>query len=284
MAQIIDGKYVSQQILDKLAQDVCAESKKPSLTVIIVGEDPASKIYVNLKKKKAAQLGFESNVIEMPENTTQEQLLNTIEKLNNDYSVNAVLVQLPLPEHINTNEVLEKISPMKDVDCFHPYNAGQIALGKKPYVYPCTPLGIMTLLDKYNISVEGKNAVVVGRSNIVGRPCAQMLLNRNATVTICHSKTKNLADYTKQADILICAVGCKKLITADMVKDGVVVIDVGMNRTDDGKLCGDVDFENVKEKASFITPVPGGVGPMTICSLMKNTYELFKLQNIDKIC
>ena len=283
MAQIIDGKYVSQQILEKLAQAVCTEDKKPSLTVIIVGDDPASKIYVNLKKKKAAQLGFDSNVIEMPENTTQEQLLNTIESLNNDVSVNAVLVQLPLPEHINTNEVLEKISPIKDVDCFHPYNAGQIASGKKPYVYPCTPFGIMTLLDKYNISVEGKKAVVIGRSNIVGRPCAQMLLNRNATVTICHSKTENLAEYTKQADILVCAVGCKNLVTVDMVKDGVVVIDVGMNRTDDGKLCGDVDFENVKEKASFITPVPGGVGPMTICSLMKNTYELFKLQNVDKI-
>lgn len=278
MAQIIDGKLVSQQILDKLAQDVCAENKKPSLTVIIVGEDPASKIYVNLKKKKAAQLGFDSNVIEMPENTSQEELLSAIDALNKDDSVNAILVQLPLPEHINTNEVLEKISPIKDVDCFHPYNAGQIASGKKPYVYPCTPSGIMTLLDYYNIDVEGKTAVVVGRSNIVGRPCAQMLLNRNATVITCHSKTKNLADYTKQADILVCAVGCKKIITADMVKDGVVVIDVGMNRSDDGKLCGDVDFENVKEKASFITPVPGGVGPMTICSLMKNTFELFNVQ------
>lgn len=279
MAQLIDGKLVSKKILENLSDEILFLAKKPCLAVIIVGDDPASKIYVNLKKKKALELGIESVVVEMPASTSQQELLDKIECLNNDDRVNAILVQLPLPKHIDTKLVLEKINPLKDVDCFHPYNTGQIAAGSKPYVYPCTPKGIIRLLEYYSIPVEGKHAVVIGRSNIVGRPVSQMLLNENATVTICHSKTKNLEEITKTADILISAAGQKNLIKAGMVKDGVVVIDVGMNRTDDGKLCGDVDFYNVEPKAFFITPVPGGVGPMTICSLMQNTFDLYKIQN-----
>ena len=283
MAQIIDGKLVSKKILENLSDEILFLAKKPCLAVIIVGNDSASKIYVNLKKKKALELGIESIVVEMPETVSQEELLEKIEQLNNDKKVNAILVQLPLPQHIDTKIILEKITPLKDVDCFHPYNTGHIAAGTKPYVYPCTPKGIIRLLEYYNIPVEGKHAVVIGRSNIVGRPLAQMLLNENATVTICHSRTKNLEEITKTADILISAVGQRNLIKANMVKDGVVVIDVGMNRTEDNKLCGDVDFYNVEKKASFITPVPGGVGPMTICSLMQNTFDLYKLQNKNQV-
>lgn len=279
MTELIDGKLVSKYFLDSLAIDIGKLEKKPSLAVIIVGDDPASKIYVSLKKKKSMDLGIDSQVIALPKETTQEELLNRIDVLNNDECVNAILVQLPLPSHIDKKAVLEKITPLKDVDCFHPYNAGQIATGNKSYVYPCTPNGILRLLDFYHISVEAKNVVVVGRSNIVGRPMAQMLVNKNATVTICHSKTKNLGEITSAADILICAVGQRNLITAEMVKDGAVVIDVGMNRDDNGMLCGDVDFENVSKKTSYITPVPGGVGPMTICSLMLNTFDLYKVQN-----
>ncbi len=283
MAQIIDGKLVSKKILENLSDEILFLAQKPCLAVIIVGNDSASKIYVNLKKKKALELGIESIVVEMPETVSQEELLEKIEQLNNDKKVNAILVQLPLPQHIDTKIILEKITPLKDVDCFHPYNTGHIAAGTKPYVYPCTPKGIIRLLEYYNIPVEGKHAVVIGRSNIVGRPLAQMLLNENATVTICHSRTKNLEEITKTADILISAVGQRNLIKANMVKDGVVVIDVGMNRTEDNKLCGDVDFYNVEKKASFITPVPGGVGPMTICSLMQNTFDLYKLQNKNQV-
>ena len=279
MTKIIDGKLVSQKILENIADEILFLEKKPSLAVIIVGEDPASKIYVNLKKKKATELGINSTVIEMPETTTEESLLNKIEELNNDEKTNAILVQLPLPKHINTTAVIEKINPKKDVDCFHPYNVGKIATNNKPYVYPCTPKGILSLLEYYDINPEGKKVVIIGRSNIVGRPIALMLLNKNATVTICHSKTKNLEEITKTADILIAAVGKTKLVTENMVKTGAVVIDVGMNRDENGKLCGDVDFSNVKEKVSFITPVPGGVGPMTICTLMHNTLELAKQQN-----
>lgn len=278
MAEIIDGKLVSKKVLNELVEKIKSTSSKTCLAVIIVGNDPASKIYVNLKKKKALELGFNSIVVEMSENTTQTELLNKIEEMNNDTKINGILVQLPLPSHINTNEVIEKISPLKDVDCFHPYNVGRIASNSNPYVYPCTPKGILKLLEHYNIEIAGKNAVVVGRSNIVGRPMAQMLLNENATVTICHSKTKNLAEITRTADILVCAVGSPKLIKNNMVKENAVIIDVGMNRDENGKLCGDVDFENVKEKVSFITPVPGGVGPMTICSLMVNTFELAQMQ------
>ena len=277
MANIIDGKLVAKSVLEDLAKRVETSSKKTGLVVIIVGEDPASKIYVNLKRKKALEMGFESLVVEMPENTTQEELLNKIDELNSNENINAILVQMPLPKHIDSKVVIEKINPKKDVDCFHPYNVGKIASNSDPYVFPCTPKGIMKLLEYYNIEVSGKNAVVVGRSNIVGRPMAQMLLTADATVSMCHSRTQNLAEITKMADILICAAGKAGLITKDMVKEGAVVIDVGMNRNENGKLCGDVDFVGVSEVASFITPVPGGVGPMTICSLMVNAYELSQM-------
>ena len=279
MAKLIEGKVVAQKILENLSDEILFLNKKPSLAVIIVGDDPASKIYVNLKKKKAQELGITSQVIEMNASVTEQELLDKIDELNNNKEVNAILVQLPLPHHINTQKVIEKISPIKDVDCFHPYNMGKIATGLKPYVYPCTPKGIIRLLEYYDIDIAGKNAVVVGRSNIVGRPVGQMLLNSNATVTFCHSKTKDLAKITKTADLLICAAGRLNLITRDMVKEGAVVIDVGMNRKEDGKLAGDVDFFNVETAASYITPVPGGVGPMTICSLMQNTFDLYKIQN-----
>ena len=274
---IIDGKLVANELLENLKNKLVACEKKPTLAVIIVGENPASKIYVNLKKKKAIDLGMNSMVIELPETINQEVLLEKIDELNNDDDVNAILVQLPLPEHIDTQTILKKINPKKDVDCFHPYNVGEISVGNKPCVYPCTPKGILKLLDYYNIEIAGKSVVVVGRSNIVGKPVAQMLLNRNATVTICHSKTKNLTEITRKADILVVAIGSAKFIKSDMVKQDVVVIDVGMNKDENGKLCGDVDFENVKEIASYITPVPGGVGPMTICSLMENTFDLYNV-------
>lgn len=279
MTKLIDGKLVAKEILDNLSEEIHSLEKKPSLAVIIVGEDPASKIYVNLKKKKALELGFDSIVNEMSEDVSQDELLAKIEELNKDAKTNAILVQLPLPKHIDTKAVIEAIDPKKDVDCFHPYNMGKIATGSEPFVYPCTPKGIMRLLEFYDIEIAGKNAVVIGRSNIVGRPMAQMLLNEDATVTMCHSKTKNLSEFTKNADILISAVGKAKFIKKEMIKQDAVIIDVGMNKDENGKLCGDVDFEDVKENASFITPVPGGVGPMTICSLMVNTYDLFKLQN-----
>lgn len=278
MAQLIDGKLVSQKILENLKNEISLLAQKPTLAVIIVGEDAASKIYVNLKKKKAQELGINSTVVEMPVTTTQEELLDKIENLNQDNNVNAILVQLPLPKHIDTKVILEAIIPMKDVDCFNPYNMGKIATGTEPYVYPCTPKGILALLDYYNVDLEGKNVVVIGRSNIVGRPMAQMFINKNSTVTLCHSKTKNLEEITKTADIIVCAVGHPNLLTAKMIKHNAIIIDVGMNRLEDGKLCGDVDFSNVEKIASFITPVPGGVGPMTICSLMQNTFDLYSIQ------
>lgn len=279
MAKLIEGKLVAKKILENLSDEILFLEKKPCLAVIIAGNDPASKIYVNSKKKKAEELGIKSIVIELPENCTQQEILEKIYTLNNDDSVNAILVQLPLPAHINAKEVLEKIHPIKDVDGLHSYNLGHIAAGNKPYSYPCTPMGIMRLLEYYDIPVSGQNAAVIGRSNLVGRPMSYMLLNKNATVTICHSKTKNLTEITKQADILISAAGQKGLVKADMVKEGAVVIDVGINRQQDGSLCGDIDFWSVEPKASYITPVPGGVGPMTICSLMQNTFDLYKIQN-----
>lgn len=279
MAEIIDGKALRNRILEGLKAEVKKLEKKPFLAVIIVGNDPASKIYVSNKKKTALELGFQSVVIEMPENTPEKVLLEKIEELNKNKEVNAILVQLPLPAHISTARVIETVNPQKDVDCFHPFNTGKIAQNARPFVYPCTPKGIIRLLEEYKIPVAGKNAVVIGRSNIVGRPVAAMLTNLDATVTICHSKTQNLSEITKNSDILISAAGSRGLVTADMVKDGAAVFDVGMNRDENGKLAGDVDFEAVKEKASFITPVPGGVGPMTICTLMTNTFELFRRQN-----
>ena len=278
MAIIIDGKQVAENLTNNLEKEVSKFNVKPHLVVIQVGDNTASSIYVNLKKKKAEQIGIKSTVINYPDNISEEELIKKLQTLNSDTSVNAILVQLPLPKHINADNIINVISPQKDVDGFTAENTGNLLNGITPKSYPCTPKGIIKLLDTYNIDVSSKNAVIVGRSNIVGKPVAVMLLNRNATVTICHSRTKNLSDITKNADILISAVG-KKMIFADMVKKGAVVIDVGIFKDENNKTTGDVDFENVKEVASYITPVPKGVGPMTIACLMENTIELFKQQN-----
>lgn len=278
MVQILDGKKLKDEILTVLKVKIDSMDKKPTLVVILVGENPASKIYVNNKKKTAEKLGINSIVINYPETVTECELISIINELNNDSSVNALLVQLPLPEHINSQNITNAISPIKDVDGFTPENFGKLFAGQKPYVYPCTPKGILLLLDKYNIELDGKHVVIVGRSNIVGKPLAQMMLNRNATVTVCHSHTKNLADITKTADVLVSAVG-EKLIEDNMLKPNCVVVDVGIFKDASGKTRGDVEFEAVSEAASFISPVPGGVGPMTITSLMLNTVELFEIQN-----
>ncbi len=278
MAIIIDGKQVAENLTNELAKEVSKLNAKPHLVVIQVGDNTASTIYVNLKQKKAEQIGLKSTVIRYAEDITENELVEKLESLNADKSVNAILVQLPLPKHINADNIINAISPEKDVDGFTAENTGNLLNGLTPKAYPCTPKGIMKLLEAYNIDVNGKHAVIVGRSNIVGKPVAVMLLNKNATVTICHSRTENLTEITKTADILISAVG-KKMIFANMVKKGAVVIDVGIFKDENNKTTGDVDFENVKEVASYITPVPKGVGPMTIACLMENTVELFKLQN-----
>lgn len=274
--KIIDGKAVSLKVKDDLKEQTkkLAEEKGfvPCLAVIIVGEDPASQVYVSNKKKACEYIGYKSLGFELPESTTQEELLELIEKLNGDDSVDGILCQLPLPKHINEETVLNAINYDKDVDAFHPTNVGKIMIGNY-HMLPCTPAGVMELIDSTGVSLEGKNAVVIGRSNIVGKPMSMLLLHRNATVTICHSRTANLKEICANADILVAAVGKANFVTADMVKEGAVVIDVGINRNAEGKLCGDVDFENVKEKAGAITPVPGGCGPMTIAMLMKNTYN-----------
>ena len=277
MAIIIDGNQTAKNITEELKLEVSKMQKKPHLVVIQVGDIPASNIYVNLKHKKAEALGIISTIIKYPETTTEEEVINKIKELNNDNEVHAILVQLPLPKHINKINVIKAISPQKDVDGFTAQNSGDLLNGITPMAGPCTPKGVLRLLKEYNIDIAGKHAVVVGRSNIVGKPLAIMLLNNNATVTICHSKTKNLSEITKQADILISAVG-RKIIFKDMVKKDAVVIDVGIFKDENNKTTGDVDFENVKEVASFITPVPKGVGPMTIAMLMKNTIELTKQQ------
>ena len=276
MTTILDGKKLSKQILDDLTIELSKLDKKPSLTVIQVGANSASEIYVNIKKKTAERIGIVSNVIKYPETLSEKELLQKIEELNSDDTVDAILVQLPLPKHINSKNIIQSISPKKDVDGFHPENVGKISVGIAPYAYPCTPKGVLRLLEEYKIELEGKHVVILGRSNIVGRPLAQMILNKNATVTICHSHTKNLSDITKTADILISAVGVKNIISKDMVKKNSVIVDVGISKVDD-KICGDVDFEKVFKDVSFITPVPGGVGPMTIASLMENTFELYRL-------
>ena len=250
----------------------------PGLAVVIVGDDPASRVYVNNKKKACEAVGFISEEYALPAETTQEELLSLVDTLNNKESINGILVQLPLPKHLDDKAVIEAISPLKDVDAFHAVNVGKIMLGEYDFL-PCTPAGVMEMLHSYEIPVEGRECVVIGRSNIVGKPMGMLLLHENGTVTICHSRTKNLAEVCKRADILVAAVGIPKFVKADMVKDGAVVIDVGMDRDENGKLCGDVDFENVKDKCSYITPVPGGVGPMTIATLMKNTLKACKLQN-----
>jgi methylenetetrahydrofolate dehydrogenase (NADP+)/methenyltetrahydrofolate cyclohydrolase len=272
---IIDGKRIGAHIQEELKTRIEAlknQGKTPGLAVIIVGENPASKVYVSMKEKACERLGIYSKKFSLPENTSQEELLRIVGELNQDKKIHGILVQLPLPEHLNEEAVIEAIQPMKDVDGFHPINVGNLVLGK-PLFPPCTPAGIMELLNHSQIGIKGKNAVVVGRSNIVGKPIAFLLLKEHATVTICHSKTKSLADEIRRADILIAAIGRPKMITADMVKEGAVVIDVGVNRLPDGKLAGDVDFEGMKDKVSAITPVPGGVGPMTITMLMANTVK-----------
>nr|QGT49803.1 bifunctional protein FolD [uncultured Candidatus Melainabacteria bacterium] len=274
MAEILDGKKLREKLLGDLKQQIDKFQTKPSLVVILVGDNPASKIYVNNKKKTAQNLGINSQVINYPANITEKELLKKIDELNNDKSVTAILVQLPLPEHISKENVINAICPYKDVDGFTPYNFGKLFSGAQPVVYPCTPKGILLLLDEYGIKLKGKHAVIVGRSNIVGKPLSQMLLNRDATVTVCHSCSENLADIIKTADIVVSAAG-KNIIKGKMLKSGCVVIDVGIFKDENGKTRGDVDFESASQVASYISPVPGGVGPMTITSLMLNTVELF---------
>lgn len=274
MAHIIDGKKISASLRANIAERTAEFTKKtgvrPGLAVIIVGSNQASQVYVRNKHKACAEVGFYSEVHEMPENTTMDELLSKIDELKNNASVHGILVQLPLPAHLDEKAVINAIPPEKDVDAFHPINTGKIMIGD-PLLLPCTPAGVMKMLEYEKIDVSGKECVVVGRSNIVGKPMAMLLLGANGTVTICHSKTKNLAEVTRRADILVSAVGKAHFITADMVREGAVVIDVGMNRDENGKLCGDVDFASVSEKASAITPVPGGVGVMTITMLLENT-------------
>ena len=273
---IIDGKKISQDIKNELREEVDNLKKtgvNPGLAVILVGNNPASKVYVSNKKKACEYIGIRSFSYELPEETTEEELLKLINDLNNNQEVHGILVQLPLPNHINENKVLLSIDPSKDVDCFHPYNVGMISIGELNGFLPCTPAGIIELIKRSNIDIEGKNCVVVGRSNIVGKPVANLLLSHNGTVTICHSRTKNLEEICKEADILVAAIGKANFITENMVKEGAVLIDVGINRLENGKLCGDIDFENCKNKAMAITPVPGGVGPMTIAMLMKNCVK-----------
>ena len=273
MAIILDGKQLRDKIFESLKQKLNKMNKKPTLAVVLVGENPASQIYVRNKKKTAEKLGINSISIEYPTNISEKELLNKIDELNNDPNVTAILVQLPLPEHINKNKIIDAILPQKDVDGLTPYNLGKLFSGEEPYVYPCTPKGILLLLDEYGIELNGKNVVVIGRSNLVGKPVAQMLLKQNATVTMCHSHTKNLSQITKTADIIVSAVG-KKVIGEKMLKSDCVIVDVGIFRDENGKISGDVDFENASKIAAYISPVPGGVGPMTIASLMLNTVEL----------
>jgi len=285
MDNLISGTKVAsllQQEIERETQDLFnLTGKRPNLTVIIVGNNPASLAYVKNKHKFATLVGFDSNTITLPVDILESELLEQVVALNNDDRVNGILVQLPLPKHINEQNVIRAINPLKDVDGFHPEQVGNLSIGIDSFTLkPCTPSGIITLLNSHDIKIDGSHAVIIGRSNIVGKPIANMLLSLDATVSICHSKTPNLKDFTKNADILIVAIGKSKFVTADMIKDGAVVIDVGINRGEDGLLVGDVDFENVKGKAAFITPVPGGVGPMTIAMLMKNTLQAFKNQLI----
>lgn len=278
---LIDGKAVSLQVKQQVKQE-CDKLKTkgvtPGLAVIIVGDDPASQVYVRNKEKACEECGFYSVKYALDANTTQSELNALIDKLNKDEKINGILCQLPLPKHLDDKEVINRIDPIKDVDAFHPVNVGAIMIGDYNFL-PCTPAGVMELIHSTGVDVTGKKAVVIGRSNIVGKPMAMLLLHENATVEITHSKTLDLKSITKEADILVAAIGRAKFVTADMVKNGAIVIDVGMNRDENGKLCGDVDFENVKDKCSFITPVPGGVGPMTISMLMRNTLTAAKLQN-----
>lgn len=281
MARIIDGKAISAEVRAEIKKDVDTLAEKGinvRLAVVIVGDDPASQIYVRNKKKACDETGIASEIIAMPAETTEEELISVLDGLNSRREINGILVQLPLPKHINEKNIIAHIDPKKDVDAFCDENVGRIMTGKFSFL-PCTPAGIIELLHRIGISAEGKECVVIGRSNIVGKPMAMLLLHENGTVTICHSKTKNLSEVTRRADILVSAVGKAGFVTADMVKSGAVVIDVGMNRTTEGKLTGDVDFAAVEPIASFITPVPGGVGPMTVTMLLKNTVTAAKIQN-----
>jgi methylenetetrahydrofolate dehydrogenase (NADP+)/methenyltetrahydrofolate cyclohydrolase len=279
--KVLDGKALAQKVKSQLKAEVeqlKAKGINPGLAVILVGENPASQIYVRLKCQDCDQLGIHSEQYTLPEETTEEELLALIDKLNHDDNIHGILVQLPVPKHINETNVINAISPSKDVDAFHPENVGKIMTGDYQFL-PCTPAGVMDLIDETGIDLTGKNCVVVGRSNIVGKPQAMLLLHRNATVTICHSKTVNLNEICAQADVLVVAVGRANLIGKDAIKEGAVVIDVGMNKLPDGKLCGDVNYEEAEPKASYITPVPGGVGPMTRATLMRNTVNAAKFSS-----
>ena len=281
MAEILDGKAASAAVRAQLKEEVASLKEKgitPGLAVIIVGDDPASRIYVNNKKKACAEVGIYSEEFALPADTSQEELLALVASLNGRSDINGILCQLPLPSHLSEKAIIEAVSPLKDVDAFHAANVGHIMIGDFSFL-PCTPAGVMELLHRADIDPAGKNCVVIGRSNIVGKPMAMLLLHENGTVTICHSKTRNLQEICSGADILVAAVGRAKFVTADMVKEGAVVVDVGMNRDENGKLCGDVDYAPVAAKASYITPVPGGVGPMTISMLLKNTVKAARLQN-----
>lgn len=282
--KLIDGKAISASVREDIKaqiDELAAAGIKPGLAVIIVGDNPASRVYVNNKKKACAELGIMSEEYALPAETTEQELIQLIETLNSREDIDGILCQLPLPEHIDEKTVINTISPDKDVDAFHPVNVGKIMIGDYSFL-PCTPAGVMELLRRSDIDVCGKNCVVIGRSNIVGKPQAMLLLHANATVTVCHSRTKNLAEICREADVIVAAVGKAYFVTADMVKEGAVVIDVGMNRNSEGKLCGDVDFDAVKDKASAITPVPGGVGPMTITMLMQNTLTSAKKRLANK--
>ncbi len=282
--EILDGKKVSAKVRKNLKLEVDnlkKEGIKPKLAVIMVGDDIASKVYVRNKNKACEEIGIEYEEFLLNTDTTMEELLNVIDNLNKNQNIDGILLQSPIPKHLDINKAFRAILPEKDVDGFHPINAGKLSIGEKCFV-PCTPHGVVKIMEEYNIETEGKNVVIVGRSNIVGKPLIQCMLKKNATVTVCHSKTKNLEEFTKKADILIVAIGKPKFITENMVKEGVVVIDIGINRNEEGKLVGDVDFDNVSKKASYITPVPGGVGPMTVAMLMENVVEAAK-QNKYKI-
>ncbi len=286
MAEIINGKYVSSEVRNGLKEEIKEFIDKtgitPGLAVILVGNNPASAVYVRNKHKACLEVGINSYEITLPEQTTEQELISKIDELNGDPNVHGILVQLPLPKHISEEKIINRISPDKDVDAFHPANVGKIVIGKYDFI-PCTPAGIMELLHFYNVDITGKECVVIGRSNIVGKPMSLLLLAENGTVTVCHSRTKELKEVTKRADILVVAIGKPNFVGADMVKPGAVVIDVGINRKEDGKLCGDVDYDQVEPIASMITPVPGGVGPMTITMLLKNTLTAAKISKTRKI-
>lgn len=279
VAEIISGKLISEEIENELKAQIAEFARAPELAIIMVGNDYASDIYVRNKQKAASKIGIISHFHHLDEDISEEELLNIIEQLNNDKEVNGIIVQLPLPEGFDTHRIINAISPLKDVDGFHPLNTGKLQNNDKPYFIAATPLGIMRLLNTVCTDLSGKNAVIIGASLIVGRPLATLLLNQGCTVSVTHSETRNITDYTKNADIIVAACGVAKLVKADWIKDGAILIDVGINRLENGKICGDIDFEATKEKAEAITPVPGGVGPMTIAMLLYNTVQAYKLQN-----